>query len=60
MNRTRIHYAIITHRELTEVKRRIAALEIQLIQRLSALDTEERSEYTNRTGAIADDLLDKR
>ena len=60
MNRTRIHYAIITHRELTEVKRRIAALEIQLIQRLSALDTEERSEYTNRTGAIADDLLDRR
>lgn len=60
MNRTRIHYAIITHRELTEAKRRIAALEIQLIQRLSALDTEERSEYTNRTGAIADDLLDRR
>ena len=60
MNRTRVHYAIIAHRELTEVKRRMAALEIQLTQRLSALDTEERSEYANRTRAIADDLLDYR
>ena len=60
MNRTRVHYAIIAHRELTEAKRRAAALEIQLAQRLSALDIEERSEYANRTGAIADDLLDNR
>ena len=60
MNRIRIQYALITHRELTEVKRRFAALEIQLAQRLAVLDMEERSEYSNRTGAIADDPLDNR
>ena len=60
MNRTRIQYAIIAHRELTEAKRRIASLEIQLTQRLAALDTEERSAYRDRTGAIAGDLLGNR
>lgn len=60
MNRIRIQYALITHRELTEVKRRIAALEYQITQRLAALDMEERSEYSNRTGTMADDPLDNR
>ena len=57
MNRTRIQYAIIAHRELTEAKRRIASLETQLTQRLATLDTEERSAYRDRTRAIPGDLL---
>jgi len=53
MKRTRIQYAVIAHRELAEVKRRIAAWESQLTERLAALNAEEKSEYMNRIGPPA-------
>jgi len=52
MNPTKIQYAVIAHRELTEAKRRIAALESQLIDRLATLDTKEKSEYSLRVRAM--------
>ncbi len=54
MNRTRIQYAVIAHRELTEAKRHMAVWESQLTDRLAALDPEEKSEYVNRLRPIAD------
>ena len=48
MNRTRIQYAVIAHRELTEAKRHMAVWESQLTERLAALDIEEQCEYVNR------------
>ena len=60
MNRTRIQYAVIAHRELTEAKRQIAVWESQLTDRLAALDSEEKSEYVNRLRPIAEILLDGR
>ena len=57
MNRTRIQYAVIAHRELTEAKRDMSVWESHLTERLAALDPEEKSEYVNRIKRIAENLL---
>ena len=60
LNRTRIQYAVLAHREPTEAKRHMAVWESQLTERLAALEPEEKSEYVNRIRAIAENPLNNR